>query len=231
MPVKYGYYYSDHKKYGAKYCKCGCGEILSSYRYTYKKGCHQKGQRNPQWSGGRILKNGYIYIHMPQHPYAIKTGYIAEHRFVIEQIIGRHLKSTEIVHHINKNTQDNRPENLKLMPKIQHHSMENTLYSRENLIKQIKNKSIELKRIPFAKDFPNHKPFYRLFGSWNNALISAGFPVNVNYGAKKQRNLICGIKNCSKPYYKKNLCQKHYNSLQYTKRRHTSIISVNSKSA
>lgn len=48
------------------------------------------------------------------HPGADKTGYLLEHRHVVEQQIGRVLQSNERVHHKNGRRDDNRPENLEL---------------------------------------------------------------------------------------------------------------------
>ncbi len=43
-----------------------------------------------------------------------------EHRIVAEQMLGRTLEPGEIVHHINHDTLDNRPENLRVMTAGEH---------------------------------------------------------------------------------------------------------------
>jgi hypothetical protein len=59
-------------------------------------------------------KNGYVLIYLPTHPFADNKGFVREHRLVIEKSIGRHLKRSELVDHINGITNDNRLENLRI---------------------------------------------------------------------------------------------------------------------
>jgi hypothetical protein len=74
-----------------------------------------KGKKGLNWKGGRIInENGYIEIYCPTHPYARKSGYVLEHRLVMEAHIGRVLLPTEVCHHINGRHDDNHIENLSL---------------------------------------------------------------------------------------------------------------------
>lgn len=71
------------------------------------------GPAHPGWRGGRVVNKGYVYLYRPDHPNATIHGYVLEHRLVAEtQILGRLLLRTEVVHHRNRDRQDNRPENL-----------------------------------------------------------------------------------------------------------------------
>ena len=85
----------------------------------------KRGPRTPahhgSWKGGRhIDKSGYVLIRKPDHPHA-RNGNVREHRLVMEQMIGRLLDPKEVVHHKNRNKQDNRPENLELFSKNSDH--------------------------------------------------------------------------------------------------------------
>ena len=44
----------------------------------------------------------------------------SEHRYIVEQKIGRKLKSDEIVHHIDGNKRNNDPSNLTIMSRAEH---------------------------------------------------------------------------------------------------------------
>jgi len=80
-----------------------------------------KGQDHHNWKGGKEIVNGYVYLYTPQHPIAHKNKY-PEHRLVMEAEIGRYLKSSEIIHHINGDKKDNRVSNLVITNRSEHAS-------------------------------------------------------------------------------------------------------------
>lgn len=63
---------------------------------------------------------GYTVLYRPNHPSSWKSGYVYEHRFVMEEHLGRSLRADELVHHINEDRSDNRIENLEVMTKRKH---------------------------------------------------------------------------------------------------------------
>ena len=45
--------------------------------------------KNQNWVGGRIkLKNGYILVKSPTHPFRDRNSYVLEHRLVMEKHLG-----------------------------------------------------------------------------------------------------------------------------------------------
>ena len=54
----------------------------------------------------------YLCEYVPGHPRSTKEGYVYSHVLVAEKILGRYLKSTECVHHIDGNKNNNSPENI-----------------------------------------------------------------------------------------------------------------------
>lgn len=87
-----------------KYC---CRECL----YEGKRGV-----LSPNWQGGRhVNTEGYVLVYLPQHPGSDTSGYVKEHRLVMEKHLGRFLQQGETVHHKRPDSkQDNSLENLQL---------------------------------------------------------------------------------------------------------------------
>lgn len=96
----------------------------------------KKGDGNPKWRGGKTITKGYVYVYCPDHPYATSKGYVCEHRLIMERYLGRYLKPTESVHHINGDTMDNRIENLLLISNEAEHRKLHVKYRTRNKLGQ-----------------------------------------------------------------------------------------------
>ena len=59
-----------------------------------------------------FLSNKYIQLYAPEHPHCNSSGYIYEHRYIVELKLDRYLNAYESVHHIDLNKENNNPENL-----------------------------------------------------------------------------------------------------------------------
>ena len=77
------------------------------------------GPRHGRFNGYRtITQDGYVLI-------TVGKRRMLEHRWVMEQSIGRPLEKDEDVHHVNQVKTDNRIENLQLMKKGEHTRLHN----------------------------------------------------------------------------------------------------------
>ena len=107
---------------------------------------HLRAENNGRWRGGVRIHNGYRYLVIfPGHDYfdmAGSRGRIREHRLVMAQHLGRCFESWEVVHHINNICDDNRIENLELLPNKEQHDCIITL---QKYIRKLEKKLEELK--------------------------------------------------------------------------------------
>lgn len=93
-----------------------CGKPFGRNRSKAKRcrPCSREFVKQP-----RTNRQGYVMLYRPEHPLAMKTGYVLEHRFVL------HAAGVEIprgyhVHHINRVRDDNRLENLEVLTPAEH---------------------------------------------------------------------------------------------------------------
>lgn len=91
-------------------------EYLLERRFCSKR-CEGKGKRgdaHPMWRGGKgVSTQGYRVIRVNGKPKL-------EHRHVMEQVLGRPLKRSEIVHHRDGDKLNNDPSNLELVDRASH---------------------------------------------------------------------------------------------------------------
>lgn len=90
-------------------------QILGAKNKIGKYSAWNKGKKGVMpipWNKGKgkrfIIDDGYKYI-------LTDNGYVAEHRLVMQKVLGRKLTNKELVHHKNKNRSDNSLGNLMLI--------------------------------------------------------------------------------------------------------------------
>jgi hypothetical protein len=89
----------------------------------------------PPYKGGHTcLYGGYVWEFCPGHRLQNKWGWVAQHRLVAEDILGRQLRQSrdpkigEHVHHKDGDPTNNHPSNLEILTKSAHHSYESKKY-------------------------------------------------------------------------------------------------------
>lgn len=64
--------------------------------------------------------NNRIGIHAPGHPHANNRGYVLRYRIILEEHLGRELRSDEHVHHKDGDTRNDSIDNLEILTCAQH---------------------------------------------------------------------------------------------------------------
>ena len=113
-----------------------CGKFYHTYHkvnYTCSIKCRNKSEKHKynaikQLKYARKIKHkmvigketkdrfGYILVYLPDHQNTNKRGYIQKHRLIMEKHIGRFLTKQEVVHHIDRNKNNNSLKNLMFFP-------------------------------------------------------------------------------------------------------------------
>lgn len=112
----------------ARACEA-CGKVFEAKpSMPNKRYCSQECHGRANWqrvqerthNGKPVLltPSGYVKVWEPTRP--PRKRWVLEHRLVMETLLGRPLTKDEHVHHLNRDTTDNRPENLELVGASEH---------------------------------------------------------------------------------------------------------------
>jgi len=101
------FYVKNYRKNIAKYCSRSCLAKIHLAKYFPIYGFKKTGRPHHKYKQLKI--NGKM---------------IREHRYIMEQHLGRKLEKWEHVHHINDDPSDNRIENLEILSNSEHQKKE-----------------------------------------------------------------------------------------------------------
>jgi hypothetical protein len=116
-------------------CECGCGESTVIAKQTsvgrgnvagqpqrFKLGHYSRTLKKHDLYT-RSMRKGYVFLYVPSHPRAGKSGFIAEHILVASTALGKPLPAGSQVHHVNGQPADNRPSNLVICQDAAYHKL------------------------------------------------------------------------------------------------------------
>ena len=119
MAGKPGWHQTDEAKAKIRAAKLGTRHTPEAIaRIRAAKANAPRGEQHPCWKGGLTKGQGRVrqYVDLGKS----NGNYVLRARVVAEQMIGRPLRSDEHVHHKNGITDDDRPENLEVLPRPEH---------------------------------------------------------------------------------------------------------------
>jgi hypothetical protein len=121
------------------------------------------------------------------------NGYVLQHRLVMEQMLGRYLEPTELVHHINRVKHDNRPENLALVTPREH----------EELHQRLPHPSPRICEIAGCgrKHFGHGLCVVHYKRNWKHGRLEL---------VRQRNDFPCPVTNCDRRAQCKGYCMRHY---------------------
>lgn len=84
---------------------------------------------------GIVSKGDYLYAVVPDHPKATKNNYVLFHRVLVECYLDRKLTTSEVVHHIDGDSKNNKLDNLALMEYRDHVRWHGAQNNRRTLVR------------------------------------------------------------------------------------------------
>lgn len=124
-PTPRATYCSEACKRGSYVCE-NCGKTFVRKKKALGRFCSMACHYEHECPVGSVRDggNGYKIIKVPAgtpnaKKFGDRSGWMWEHRYVMQQKLGRPLEKHENVHHINGVRDDNRPENLELWKRSQ----------------------------------------------------------------------------------------------------------------
>jgi hypothetical protein len=121
------------------YCNLICHAYMQ--RHMNKRKIHKDGWRVKE------SYHGYVVKRIWDDRY--KGEWVTKHRYVMEQHLGRKLKRTEIVHHIDMNKENNHIDNLWLCTHSEHQIAHGTF---NKICAQLMNSISSYSKVEFDKD-------------------------------------------------------------------------------
>jgi hypothetical protein len=152
------------------------------------------------------IVNRYVY---PGDTYIflfLSNGKVVnEHRFLMEQHLGRKLDQKEFVHHKDGNKKNNSLENLEVIGHSQHtklHMDQNPAETKELICQECGKKFLRPTRV--IRD-NNKKGSFNTFCSKKCSAKQNPPPIY-----KGKQTHFCTIAGCSNKYHAKGMCNNHY---------------------
>lgn len=163
---------------------------------------------------------GYLYFMDKEHPLSSKTGRVWHHRHIASEKIGRWIKSSENVHHRDRDRKNNVQDNLEVINSISEHTIKHHKEMGHHIKSIKKCKHCNKDFLTYKQKFCSYKCmglYSRMFNIskleleklvWEKPTIHVAKKFNVSDVAIARRCKIFGIKKPPRGYWAKKRSKK-----------------------